>query len=84
MAISGDTAALLFLGTADVASDLYQDGTSVGLPTGAPNDACPEDIPEHFDLDFHTAGNWVIALGPSAVSEIWLALVDAGAHSDEE
>lgn len=82
--VPGDTAALLFLGTADVAAELYQDGTAVGLPEPGPVDLCATDIPEHFDLDFHEAGTWTIELGPSAVSEVWLMLMSAEGHSHEE
>jgi hypothetical protein len=78
-----DTAALLFLGTADVVTGLYlDDGTEDLLPTGAPNETCPDDIPEHFDLDLEP-GTWHLELGPSAVSEVWLMLVE-GAHEHEE
>ncbi len=82
--VSGDTAAILFMGTADIAQTLYQDGADVGLSEGAPDDLCPEDVPEHYDVDLHTAGTWTFELGPAAVSEVWLLLHDAGAHVDEQ
>lgn len=82
--VSEDTPAILFMGTADVAQALYQDGTDAGLPEGAPDDLCAEDVPEHFDLDLHTAGTWTIELGPAAITEVWLLLHEAGDHVHEE
>lgn len=82
--VEGDTAALLFAGTADIVNGLYNEGTEETLPEGAPNEFCATDIPEHFDLDFHTAGTWSIEVGPAAVSEVWLLLISAEGHAHEE
>lgn len=84
VAVSGDTAALLFVGTADVVSGLYEGDAAVALPTAAPNEFCGTDIPEHFDLDFHEAGDWFIELGPSAAPSVWLMLTEATGHAHEE
>jgi hypothetical protein len=81
--VTGDTAAILFVNTADVAANLWNGSEEVGLPEAAPNDACPTDIPEHYDLDLHTAGTWYIELGPAAVAEVWLMVAPAGDHVDE-
>jgi len=81
--VSGDTAAILFMGTADVVQTLYQDGADAGLAEGAPDDLCPEDVPEHYDVDLHTAGTWTFELGPAAVSDVWLLLHDAEGHAHE-
>lgn len=80
--VAEDTPALLFMGTADVAADLYMpDGTAMGLPDAAPVEACAE-VPEHFDLDLHDAGTWYLELGPAAVAEVWL-LLHAGGHEHD-
>jgi hypothetical protein len=82
--ISEDTPALLFMGTADVAATLWHGEEEEGLPDPAPNDLCPDDIPEHFDLDFHEAGTFYLELGPAAVSDVWLYLSSAEGHAHEE
>lgn len=82
--VTGDTAAILFLNTADVANNLWKGTEEVGLPEAAPDDFCPDDLPEHYDLDLHTAGSWYIELGPAAVADLWLMVAPAGDHVDEE
>ena len=79
--ISEDTPALLFLGTAGVASNLWHGDEEEGLPEGAPSEACADDIPEHFDLDFHEAGTYYLELGPAAVTDVWLLLTSAEGHA---
>lgn len=72
--IDTPTAAILFAGAANVVSAIYDGEESVGLPSPSPDESCPEDIPEAFDLDFDAAGTWYIQLGPATVTEVWLAL----------
>jgi hypothetical protein len=81
--IEAATEAVLFAGTADVVSALYNGDEAVPLPAPAPNAECPEDIPEHFDLDFDTVGTWYLQLGPAAVTEVWLSLAPAEGHAHE-
>lgn len=80
--VSEDTATLLFLGTANVVTGLYNGTEEVELPASAVVDLCAADIPEHFDVDFHTAGTWYIELGPAAITEVWLLLSTAVGHED--
>jgi hypothetical protein len=80
--ITEDTPALLFAGTADVVSAVWHNGMEETLPTGAPNEECADDIPEHFDLDLHE-GSWQIGVGPAGVSEVWLMLISAAGHAHE-
>lgn len=80
--VSEDTATLLFVGTADVVTGLYNGAEEVELPASEGVDVCPDDIPEHFDLDFHTAGTWYIQLGPAAITEVWLLLSTAEGHEE--
>lgn len=83
IAVDSPMDALLFLGTADVVNGLYlDDGAEDALAVGAPNELCPDEIPEHFDLELDP-GTWHLELGPSAVSEVWLLLVD-GAHAHDD
>lgn len=77
-----DTAALLFVNPADVVSGLLDPTGAEVLPAPAPNEDCPDDIPEHFDLDLEP-GTWTLALGPAAVGEVWLMLIEAGEHAHE-
>ena len=84
IAITEDTPALLFMGTADVAASLWHGETEEGLPEPSPNDLCEDDIPEHYDLDFHEAGTYYLELGPAAVTEVWLNLASAEGHGHDE
>ncbi|MDP2306486.1 MAG: hypothetical protein Q8P18_10710 [Pseudomonadota bacterium] len=77
--IEAPTLAILFVGTADVAFDLFNGEESVGLPPAAPVESCPEDIPEHFEIDFDTIGTWYIQLGPTTVSDAVVSLAAAEA-----
>lgn len=81
--VTEDTPALLFVGTADVAANLWHGDEEEGLPEPSPNELCAEDIPEHFDLDFHEAGTYYLTFGPAAVSEVWLMLSSAEGHAHE-
>lgn len=78
--VAEDTAALLFAGDADVVSSLLLDGADQTLPTPAPNELCPDDIPEHFDLDL-TPGTWNVGVGPAGLTEVWLMLHPAEGHA---
>jgi hypothetical protein len=79
-----DTAALLFAGDADVVTHLLHDGDPEPLPPPSPNEVCPDDIPEHRDLDLHP-GTWHIGVGPAGISEVWLMLAPSEhAHEGEE
>ncbi|MCC7538251.1 MAG: hypothetical protein IT379_18645 [Deltaproteobacteria bacterium] len=81
--VTRDTPALLFTSVANVVTGLYEGDAQVTLPAGAPNELCAAEIPEHFDLDFHEAGDWFIELGPSAVPSFWLLLTEATGHAHE-
>jgi hypothetical protein len=83
VAVDGDTAALLFAGTPDVVTGLYEGDEEQTLGEEAPNEDCPDDIPAHFDLDFHDAGTWYVEVGPAAVADVWLLLIE-GTHEHEE
>ena len=78
--VDADTPALLFVGEADVVTSLQHDGAEETLPAPAPNELCPDDIPEHFDLDLH-AGTWVIGLGPVGITDVWLMLASSEGHA---
>ncbi len=84
ISVTEDTAALLFLVLADVAGSLWNGDEEVGLPEPAPNELCADDIPEHFDLDVHTAGTWTLSRGPAAVADVWISLAPAEGHGHTE
>lgn len=75
--------ALLFANPADVVSGLTDPSGAEVLPVPSPNPDCPEDIPEHFDLELEP-GTWTLALGPAAVQSVWLMLIEAGEHAHDE
>ena len=81
--IEADEALLLFADTADVVTGLWDDSDADILPEGGPNELCPEDIPEHFDLDL-SAGTYLLELGPAAVPEVWLMLTPSEGHGHDE
>jgi hypothetical protein len=82
--ITEDTAALLLLGTEDAVAALYHEDEEEDLESAGPAEHCADDIPEHFDIDFHEAGTYYVELAPSASSTVWLLLSDAAGHGPEE
>jgi len=76
-----DSLALMFTDTADVITGLDHDGDEETLAAGTPNEDCPDDLPEHWDLDLHP-GEWTVAFGPSAVDSVWLMVI-AGEHGED-
>jgi hypothetical protein len=82
--IEEDTLALLLLQAENVVTGLYHGDEEEELVSAAAVDACAQDIPEHFDVDFHEAGTYYLRLGPSALPEVWLLLADAEGHADHE
>lgn len=80
--LEGPLTALLFFGTANVATGLvYGTETTDLLPEGAPDEHCAAEIPEHFDLDLAASGDHFLRLGPAAVPSVWLMLTEAGGHA---
>lgn len=82
--IAEDTAAILLLGTEDAVAGLYHGDEEEELVSAGPVEHCAEDIPEHFDVDFHEAGTYYLELAPSAASTLWLLLSEAAGHADED
>jgi hypothetical protein len=79
--IDGPLEALLFVQTPDVVTGLFRGTTATDeLPAPTPNEDCPDEIPEHFDLDFAETRAWYVQLGPAAVNEVWVMLTEAGGH----
>lgn len=84
IAVDADTAALMFVGAADVVTGLYlDDGDADELPDGTPDGFCEEDIPEHFHLEL-APGTWHLKLGPAAIDSLWLMLMSAEGHEHTE
>lgn len=81
--VTEDTPVLLFAKTAAVVTGLFRGETALTLPAGAPNEFCATEIPEHFDLDLDTPGDYFIQVGPSATTSVWLNLVEAEGHGHE-
>jgi hypothetical protein len=78
--IAGDTAALLFTQETGVLAGLFHEDAEETLGEGEPNELCPEDLPEHFDVDFHEAGTWYLELGPTGTNQAWFLLTTAEGH----
>jgi hypothetical protein len=74
--------ALLFTEATGVVTAMYleQETTSLLAPP-EPNEKCPSEIPEHFDLELETSGTYYVELAPAATPSVWLALVDASGHA---
>jgi hypothetical protein len=81
--ITEDTPALLLLGTEDAVAALYHEDDEEELVSAGPVEQCADEIPEHFDIDFHEAGTYYIELAPSASSTLWLLLSGAEGHGDD-
>jgi hypothetical protein len=82
--IGEDTFALLLLEAENVVTGLYHGDEEEELISAGPVDPCADDIPEHFDVDFHEAGTYYVRLGPSALPEVWLVLADGAGHGDDD
>jgi hypothetical protein len=81
--IEGPAGVLLFLGQAAVAGALTQGASGPDvLPPPAPNDFCPAQLPEHFDLELE-GGEYYLELGPSSLQTVLVALVEATGHAHE-
>ncbi|HVJ15763.1 MAG TPA: hypothetical protein VM686_09980 [Polyangiaceae bacterium] len=79
--LRGPADALLFAGAEAVISSLTSaDGGRELLPEAAPNELCPDAIPEHFDLELEDA-EYLLELGPATVDSVWLMLLDASGHA---
>ena len=80
-----EQALLLYIDTANVVNGLFHnDEVADELPAaGGANTNCPDDLPEHFDLDLHE-GVWHVQLGPAAVDSVWISLLEAAGHGHED
>jgi hypothetical protein len=77
----GPADGLLFSNPSQIVNGLYfESSTATELPEGAPNEFCPSDVPEHFDLALEQAGNYYLELAPSAVASVWLLHTSAEGH----
>lgn len=80
VALEAPAEALLFAGHADVVTGLSLNGEEIDLPSPTPNEFCPNDIPEHYDLDLEEPGAYVLKLGPAGVGSVWLVYTAAAGH----
>ncbi len=79
--LGGPADLLLFVDSEAVATGLYEGDSSEDLlPSPAPNEDCPEALPEHFDLELEEGG-YILELGPSSTSVVWLAITSAAGHA---
>lgn len=81
-----DTEAILLLGAEHVVTALYHEDAEEEIASAGANASCPDEIPEHYDLELHEPGTYFIELAPSAVDSVWLLLSGAAGHghSDED
>jgi hypothetical protein len=79
--LRGPADALLFAGVEALVSSLTSaDSGSDLLPEPAPNEFCPDTIPEHFDLELEDR-EYLLELGPASVDSVWLMFLDAAGHA---
>ena len=79
--VTGGEDALLFTKATGVVTGLFfEQETTNQLTSAEPNASCPNDIPEHFDLELDASGSWYVQLGPSVTAEVWIALTEATGH----
>lgn len=71
---------ILFFDRTEVLGAILHEGGSLPLTSAGANGFCPDEIPEHFDVDFEEAGTYFLELGPTATDEVWMILSDAGGH----
>jgi hypothetical protein len=76
-----ETTAIAFFRASGVLTRILEaDGsTEVTLMSAGANEFCMTDIPEHFDLDFETAGAFYLEL--TSASDAWFFLSSAEGHA---
>lgn len=71
---------ILFFDRTEVLNGIVHEGASLPATSAGANAFCPDEIPEHFDVDFEEPGTYFLELGPTATDEVWMILSDAGGH----
>lgn len=74
---------LAFARDANVLTAFYLGDDEEELISAGPNEACSEDLREHFHLTVEEAGSFYLRLGPTATNEGWLLLTDAAGHGGD-
>ena len=73
---------LLFDQTDALAAIWHEDAST--MPVSAGEDPfCPDEIPEHFDVDFEEPGTYYLELGPTSTDSVWMILSGAAGHGHE-
>jgi len=81
LALTGPVDALLFVAQADAVTVLtFGTAGADELPEGAPNEFCPDLIPEHFDLELAETGDYYVEL-TTAIPPLWLVYMSAKGHA---
>lgn len=81
LTITGGIDALLFTRAPGVVSGVFHEQDTTNLAAApVPNEKCPSEIPEHFDLALDQGGSYYVELAPAATASVWLALTLAGDH----
>ena len=82
LSIQGGIDALLFTKETGVVTGLFHEqATDSALGAPEPNERCPAELPEHFDLELEEAGTWHLKIGPVATDSVWLALTQSSGHA---
>lgn len=82
--LDGGIDALVFTRETGVVTGLYFDQeTTNQLPAPEPNELCPAELPEHFDLELAAPGAWYLKIGPVVTDSVWLAITPAAGHGHE-
>ena len=79
--VEDHTTAILLTNAEDVVTGLYHEDEEESLDSAGANTYCEEEIPEHFDLDLHEAGTYYLRLGPSALADAWIVIMEAEGHA---
>lgn len=74
---------ILLFDQTDALAAIWHDDVSMAPVSAGEDPFCPDEIPEHFDVDFEEAGTYYLELGPASTDSVWMILSGAAGHGHE-
>lgn len=71
---------ILLFDQTDALAAIWFEDTSMAPISAGENPFCPDEIREHFDVDFEEQGTYYLELGPTASDSVWMILSGAEGH----
>jgi hypothetical protein len=75
--------AILFFAGSGALTGIYDaSGTALSITSAGAVSFCPSELPEHFDVDFETAGTYFLEL--TSAADVWLLVSGGEGHAHME